>query len=88
MHALFFSSFTHLCCRDYATASALIDELAVLADKKNALFWKAAGMLEQGSLFASRRRGANDDLWAQSMAINRSDIVGANLLVVLGARLC
>jgi hypothetical protein len=29
MHALFFSSFTHVCCKDYAIASALIDELAV-----------------------------------------------------------
>ena len=50
MHALSFSSFTHLCCRDYETASTIIAELATLADKKDALLWKAAGMLHQGYL--------------------------------------
>lgn len=51
IHPLFFASFTHICARDYPTATALIDELVVLTDKKDALFWKAGGMLNQGYLF-------------------------------------
>jgi hypothetical protein len=86
MHALFFSSFTHVCCKDYATASALIDELAVLTEKKSAFFWKAGAMLNQGYLFAVS--SANDDLWPKSMAVNGSEFVGANLPVILGTRQC
>src|SRR5271165_4061188 len=37
---------------DYASASALADELIALADEKGALLWKAVGMLNQGLLFA------------------------------------
>jgi class 3 adenylate cyclase/predicted ATPase len=59
MHALFFASFTHICCKDYATASALIDELAVLTDKKDASLWKAGRMLNQGYLFAVTGRAAD-----------------------------
>jgi class 3 adenylate cyclase/predicted ATPase len=59
MHALFFASFTHICCKDYATASTLIDELTVLTDKKDALLWKAGGMLNQGYLFSLTGSAAN-----------------------------
>ena len=52
MYALFFTSFTHICCGNYATANALIDELASLADEKDAMSWKAFGTMLQGSLFA------------------------------------
>jgi tetratricopeptide (TPR) repeat protein len=59
MHALSFSSFTHVCCKDYATASALIDELAVLTEKKDALLWNAGAMLHQGHLFTVTGKAAD-----------------------------
>jgi class 3 adenylate cyclase/predicted ATPase len=58
MHALFFSSFIHVCCKDYATASASIDELAVLTEKKDAVLWKAGAMLNQGYLYTSTGNAA------------------------------
>ena len=39
-------------CGNYATATALVDELVALADEKGSLYWKAAGMIERGELFA------------------------------------
>ena len=59
MHALFFSSFAHVCCKDYATASALIDELAVLTEKKDAVLWKAGAMLNRGYLYSSTGQAAD-----------------------------
>jgi predicted ATPase len=50
MHALVFTSWTHIDCGNYAEASVVLDELAALADEKSALFWKAHGMLLQGCL--------------------------------------
>jgi predicted ATPase len=52
MYALYHASFTHIFCRNYATADSITDELVALADEKNTLFWKANGMLQRGSLFA------------------------------------
>ncbi len=52
MNALTFASYTHIRCGNYATASALLNELVALADEKDALFWKAAGLLYQGRVLA------------------------------------
>ena len=49
--ALFVTSMTFAYCGGYATAKAETDELAALAGEKGTLFWKALGMLQQGSLF-------------------------------------
>jgi predicted ATPase len=59
MHALSFSAFTYLCCRDYEPASTIIAELAALADKKDASLWKAAAVLHQGYLLAMIGRAGN-----------------------------
>jgi hypothetical protein len=48
MYALFWASLTYHCCRNYAAATPLIDELVVLANNKGALHWKALGMLATG----------------------------------------
>ncbi len=48
MFALAFASDTHIHCRKYVTANALVDELVALADEKGSLYWKAAGMMNQG----------------------------------------
>ena len=50
MFALLHASVTHICCGNYATANALLDELVPLADEKGASFWKAYGMSLQGCL--------------------------------------
>jgi predicted ATPase len=52
MYALGHAPFTYFDCGNYAKAMAVVDELAALADEKGALFWKARGMLLQGSLLA------------------------------------
>jgi predicted ATPase len=52
MHALKFASVTHILCGSYATANTLLDELIVLADGKGAFYWKASGMMDQGSALA------------------------------------
>jgi predicted ATPase len=51
-YALWFVCFTHISCANYTTASVLADELVMLADEKDALFWKALGIGLQGSLLA------------------------------------
>ena len=33
---------THICCRTYAAANLVVDELVALADEKGALFWKVS----------------------------------------------
>jgi predicted ATPase len=52
MFALAFTSFTLVCCGNYATVNAQLDELAALADEKGALPWKAPAILFQGSVSA------------------------------------
>ena len=51
MFALFHASLPTW-CRNYAAASAFLDELVRLADEKGALFWKALGMLMRGYILA------------------------------------
>jgi class 3 adenylate cyclase/predicted ATPase len=43
---------THALCGNYATASALADELITLADEKGAVEWKALGTLNRGWVLA------------------------------------
>ena len=52
MFALAFASAPISYCRNYATANALVDELVALADEKGSLYWKAAGMMNQGRVLA------------------------------------
>ena len=52
MHALNFTLHPLIHCGNYAAANALLDELVALAEEKGASFWKARGMLLQGSLLA------------------------------------
>jgi class 3 adenylate cyclase/predicted ATPase len=59
MHALFVTSFVHLYCGDYAAASAQCDEVLALADEKGASFWRSAGILARGSLFALTGKASN-----------------------------
>jgi class 3 adenylate cyclase/predicted ATPase len=53
MFALDQTQFTRRNCGKYATANTLIHELVALADDKGLLYWKGAGIMLQGELFAS-----------------------------------
>jgi class 3 adenylate cyclase/predicted ATPase len=52
MYALFHASTTYFHRGNYVAANAQIDELVRLADEKGSAFWKARGMLNQGSVLA------------------------------------
>jgi predicted ATPase len=53
MFALFWASWQHMLYGHYAEAQSLLDELAALADEKDAsLFWKATEIAFRGALFA------------------------------------
>ena len=52
MNTLALTSLTHVFCGDCTTATAQLDELAGLAEKKGSLYWKAFAMWLQGWLLA------------------------------------
>ena len=52
MYALSFTLWTNIFCGNYATAAAQAQELAALAEEKDAMFWKALGMMDQGCVLA------------------------------------
>jgi predicted ATPase len=59
MHALGTPLPIQILCGDYAAANALLDEFVALVDEKGALYWKAVGMLQRGSLFAMRGKATD-----------------------------
>jgi predicted ATPase len=59
MYALFQTSFTYTRCGNYATATALVDELVALADEKGSLFWKAVGTMNRGCILGLTGQAAN-----------------------------
>jgi class 3 adenylate cyclase/tetratricopeptide (TPR) repeat protein/tRNA A37 threonylcarbamoyladenosine biosynthesis protein TsaE len=52
MYALSHGAFAQYQCGNYASANAVFDELAALAEEKGALFWKAFGIMNQGCVRA------------------------------------
>jgi predicted ATPase len=52
MYTLGHGLFARYECGNYANATATVDELIALADKKGTLFWKALGLMHQGCVFA------------------------------------
>jgi predicted ATPase len=52
MVALALAAWPHQFCGNYAAASVLADEVVALADEKGAMYLKAAGMAQQGQVFA------------------------------------
>ncbi len=59
MYALLHVSVSYIYCGSYTAATAVLDELAALADEKGSLFWKPHGMAQQGCLFGLTGRAAN-----------------------------
>ena len=66
MYALVINPFTHFHCGDYATANAQLDEALQLADQKDAVFWKAWGLMQRGCVLAliGEPAGAIDSITA------------------------
>jgi hypothetical protein len=52
MYALWVASFTRTFCGNYATATALVNEVTAWAEEKGSLFTKAVGTLVQAEIFA------------------------------------
>ena len=59
MYTLGHAPFTYFECGSYAKATAVVDELAALADEKGALFWKAEVTLNQGRVLAMTGKAAD-----------------------------
>ena len=59
MFALGHASVTYIECGNYAKAMAVVDEVGTLAQEKGAVYWKARGMLYQGSLLAVTGKAAD-----------------------------
>ncbi len=80
MFALLHASLIDMLCRDYAATSAATDELAVLAEQKGALFWKALGLSMQGCMCAMTGKAA-DAVTMITSGIAASRSTGATLWV-------
>jgi hypothetical protein len=52
MYALLLGTVTQIYCAKCAAAKAFIDEGIALAEEKNALYWRALGLMERGSILA------------------------------------
>jgi hypothetical protein len=79
MYALWWASWTHILNGTYAAAQPLLDELAALADEKDAaLFWKAAEIAFRGALFALTGN-ASDAVRAITSGITSLQSTGATL---------
>jgi len=79
MYALWFTSWLHMYSGAYAEALPLLDELAALADEKDAtLFWKATEIAIRGTLFALTGK-ASDAVRAITSGITLLRSTGANL---------
>jgi predicted ATPase len=52
MFTLGMTTFTQICCRNYARANSQIDECIALADEKGVVLWKMHAMADRGCLLA------------------------------------
>jgi class 3 adenylate cyclase/predicted ATPase len=59
MLALYFAHVTYALCRDFAAKNTSVDELITLADEKGSSFWKTAGEVHQGCIFALTGRASD-----------------------------
>jgi class 3 adenylate cyclase/predicted ATPase len=59
MFALVHAAMTQIICGNYAAAGAQAHELVALAEEKGSLYWKARGMLNQGSVLALTGKASN-----------------------------
>jgi class 3 adenylate cyclase/predicted ATPase len=85
MYALGHASVTYIECGKYAKAMAVVDEVGTLAEEKGAVYWKARGMLWQGSLLALTGKASDAVLMTTSgVTANRSTGATLRLPIHLG----
>jgi predicted ATPase len=82
MYALGHAQFTHLHCGNYATVTTQFEELVALADEKGALFFKAAGMMNQGCVLVLTGK-ASEAVQMLTSAIAAWRSTGATLWIPL-----
>jgi predicted ATPase len=80
MSALGVTAMTYIACRNYATASALLDELSVLIDERGAFFWKGNEMSFRGWLLALTRRPV-DSVHMITTGMNAKRSIGSMVYV-------
>jgi predicted ATPase len=78
MFALTVPLFTHIQCGSYAIANLQSDEVVALGDKKDTLFWKAWGMMNQGCVSVLTGK-ASDAVQTINVGITAYRSTGASL---------
>jgi predicted ATPase len=82
MFALTIPLFTHIQCGSYAIANLQSDEVVALGDKKDTLFWKAQGMVNQGCVSVLTGK-ASDAVQTINAGITAYRSTGASLYTPL-----
>ena len=82
MFALTIPLFTHIQCGSYAIANLQSDEVVALGDKKDTLFWKAQGMVNQGCVSVLTGK-ASDAVQTMNAGITAYRSKGASLYTPL-----
>jgi predicted ATPase len=82
MFALTIPLFTHIQCGSYAIANLQSDEVIALGDKKDTLFWKAQGMVNQGCVSVLTGK-ASDAVQTINAGITAYRSTGASLYTPL-----
>ena len=82
MTALVYAPLVHTQCGAYATAQAETDELATLAEEKNAAIWKASTLIHRGYVLAQTGT-ASEAARVINSAINAMQATGATLWLPL-----
>jgi predicted ATPase len=72
------TSFTQICCGNYAVVNARADELVRLADEKGASMWKAHGLLNRGCILALTGK-SSDAIQTLTSALTAYQSTGATL---------
>jgi predicted ATPase len=80
MFALGLTTFTQICCRNYARANAQIEECAALADDKSAAYWKAFAMAHKGGVMALAGKSA-EAIQTISAGMTQYRSVGATIWI-------
>jgi class 3 adenylate cyclase/predicted ATPase len=80
MYTLGHGLFARYECGNYASATAAVDELVALAEKKGTLFWKAFGLMHQGCVCALNAQ-PSDAVRLITSGMEARELTGATIWV-------
>jgi len=80
MYTLGHGLFARYECGNYANATAAVDELIALAEKKGTLFWKGFGLMHQGCLCALNAQ-PSDAIRLITSGMDTRELTGATLWI-------